>query len=198
MNKKIFSLALAAIMVLGASFSAMAAKPKKQKKDSCPANTECVAAQCNTPQECGCPEGKGQRPDPFAGLNLTADQQAKLEALKQEVRKDRQEATQRMRQAADSIRQEGKRAKREGRSEAVEAGQQIKRGSQVAGERSRQWLGKVKEILTPEQYVQYLENSFVQQSGRHDKKKGPDMRRREGRGHGHNGQGAPAPQRERK
>lgn len=197
MNKKIFSLALAAVVVLGSSFSAMAGKPKKEKIESCQAQTECTAAQA---QECGCPDGKGQRPDPFSGLNLTADQQAKLEALKQEVRKERQVATQRMRQAADSIRQEGKRAKREGRHEAVEAGQQLKRGergAQMATERGRQWLAKVKEILTPEQYVQYLENSYVQQTSRPGKK-GPEKRHHDGRGHGPQGQAAPAPQCERK
>lgn len=79
----------------------------------------CDTQQCK--KEC-CDKAKCDSKclNPFEGITLTADQQAKLDVLKsnKEARPDRRQM-------------------------------------------KREYLAKVKEILTPDQYVVFLENSFV-------------------------------------
>lgn len=86
-------------------------------------------------------------PNPFEGLNLSAEQQSKLDALKAECNANRE--------AQAKQRQEAKQAKKEGACKA----------------RTEQ-LAKIKEILTPEQYVKFLENSYLNKGGKFDKKIG--------------------------
>lgn len=77
-----------------------------------------------------------EAPNPFDGLDLTADQQAKIKALKEEcMAKHKAQAEQR---------KQAKKNRQEGACKA----------------RSEQ-LAKIKEILTPEQYVKFLENNFT-------------------------------------
>ncbi len=80
---------------------------------------KCDTQQCK--KEC-CDKAKCDSKclNPFEGITLTADQQAKLDVLKsnKEARPDRRQM-------------------------------------------KREYLAKVKEILTPDQYVVFLENSFV-------------------------------------
>lgn len=86
-------------------------------------------------------------PNPFEGLNLSAEQQTKLDALKAECKANCE--------AQAKQRQEARKAKRDGVC-AARAGQ----------------LAKIKEILTPEQYVKFLENSYLNKGGKFDKKNG--------------------------
>ena len=90
--------------------------------------------------------------NPFEGLNLTADQQAKLEALKQNcpMKADKQKAD---KQDKKNDRKADMMAKR------------------IQGKRD--FLAQVKSILTPEQYVQFLENSFVNGQNRQGKMNHP-------------------------
>lgn len=71
--------------------------------------------------------------NPFEGISLSADQQTKLDALK---------------------------AERKQKSEAARAERQKKQEERLTARRAarRAELDKVKSILTPEQYVKYLEN----------------------------------------
>lgn len=77
------------------------------------------------------------KPCPFEGLNLTDAQKTQLEQLCQEQQKARQEKKQ--------AKADNKQKKAEGRKAA-----------------RRENLAKIKAILTPEQYVTYLENVAVQ------------------------------------
>lgn len=107
-------------------------------------------AGCDGPaKECRVKDKDGKRradaPNPFEGLNLSADQQTKLDALKKECRANRE--------AQAKQRKEAKAARKEGACKA--------RAEQLA---------KIKEILTPEQYVKFLENSFLKADRKFDKK----------------------------
>lgn len=112
-------------------------------KPGCTGNTpECNPAVC-TP--CNCTPGQCTAPSPFDGLNLTAEQQSKIDALKAQCKEQQRQC-----------KEQSKADKQEARSQKAE---------KKANARA-EMLGKVKEILTPEQYVQFLENAFVQQGNR--------------------------------
>ena len=113
--------------------------------------TTAVAQGPATPQkkvaktEQTCPNGgecaKAERPCPFDKVTgITAEQKAKLQALS--PKKDK---------------------------EAAKADKQAKREEQKAKRDAarKEYLNSVKQILTPEQYVEFLEISFVNQSGPH-------------------------------
>lgn len=120
-----------------------------------------------------------EAPNPFEGLNLTADQQTKLEALKKECK-------------------EASMAKAETRQKQVQERKNVNR--EEAKKARTEELAKIKAILTPEQYVKFLENSYL--TGRHGKKGAKDNGRlanndrRGDRGHKHAGNrgNRPAPQ----
>lgn len=127
MKKKILALTVALISV--GTFSIFAADGKDQKSDnpqSVCRKTECKERKC---------------PNPFEGLDLTADQQAKIKELRNACCNDKKctakcDGTQKCdRQAGDKC-VDRRQAKRD-------------------------FLAKVKGILTPEQYVTFLENSFA-------------------------------------
>lgn len=79
--------------------------------------------------------------NPFEGLNLSEKQQAELKALREGCKAERQ-----------------KIAEKE-RAEKKEMKEQRKKDT-------KEYLAKVKEILTPDQYVQFLENAYLNQGGR--------------------------------
>lgn len=91
-------------------------------------------------QQCDVKGRKACAPNPFEGLNLTAEQQTKIDALKAECKAGREKA------------QADKKADRQK--------QRTDRADARKAQRS-EMLAKVKAILTPEQYVQFLENNFV-------------------------------------
>ncbi len=159
MKKKILALAVA-IATVG-TFSSFAASDKDQKCDK----QQCSTQQCDKSRK----ECKGERkcPNPFEGINLTADQQTKLKALKGsaccKTNKDEVKA---------ACAKQGDCKSKDGRVDPRQA--------------KRDYLVKIKEILTPEQYVVFLENSFAniprmdkgQRPGRHGDKK--DMKHNRG------------------
>lgn len=120
-----------------------------------------------------------QAPNPFEGLNLTADQQTKLEALKKECKEARMAK-------AETRQKQARERKNVNREEAKKA--------------RTEELAKIKAILTPEQYVKFLENNYL--TGRHGKKGAKDNGRlanndrRGDRGHKHAGNrgNRPAPE----
>ena len=140
MKKIIMAIALGAAGI-GAAFAAQPAA--NTDNSTCTAATECTAPkQCcaNTPK-CS----------PFEGLNLTPEQQAKIDDLRKTCTEQRQQA-----------RAERKKADAD-RRQARENGR-------------RDMLAKIKEILTPEQYVTFLENNFVK-AGNKSGKGGKDAAR---------------------
>ncbi len=116
------------------SFSAMAQKPADCNTTTCPVK-ECPATACAPGKQClpGRPEVNH-----FSGLNLTQEQKDKLATLKQQ-----------------------RKAKCEANAKAQE-----NRGRQcdsIARCGKKEYLDGVKAILTPDQYVVFLENVVLSQ-----------------------------------
>lgn len=139
MKKTVLALSLSVLSVLG--FSAMA--QNQQSKEKCDkANKEL----CTKGKECKM--GDKAKYNPFEGLNLTQDQQQKLAALK----------------AQKPERPEGQRTDKDKKEKMTQEQRQAK--MQARQDRSREYLSKVKAILTPEQYVSFLENVAVHKDGK--------------------------------
>lgn len=146
MKRNILSLAVIAASLF--SFNAMAQAAGDNAKAACPA-TECKATVCPetgcAPETCPGPgkQCRPQRPcsaDPFKGITLTQDQQSRLNALK-EQRKAKCDA-----QKKECRERAGKR-------------------DSVARSGKKEYLESVKEILTPDQYVVFLENIVLSNPG---------------------------------
>ena len=122
---------LASALVLMGAASMVAQRADRQ-------NTNCAATPCTENIACA-QTACGPRNncmDMFQGLDLTAEQQTQIQALQTECRQQAQaqrENARASRQAAAADRQQAKRDK----------------------------LARFKAILTPEQYVAFLENAFV-------------------------------------
>ena len=134
--------ALAALIFAAGSTACFAANDKNADSKQ--------ATECTKQNKCDKECHKGM--NPFEGLNLTADQQAKLEALKQNcpMKADKQKVD---KQDKKNDRKADMMAKR------------------IQGKRD--FLAQIKSILTPEQYVQFLENSFVNGQNRQGKMNHP-------------------------
>ncbi len=97
----------------------------------------CTNANPNCPKTETCPTNQRGTLACFDGLNLTADQKTKIEQFTKECR--------------EQCTRDNKTARAERRDNAAK----------FRTER----LAKIKEILTPEQYVKFLENNFVNGHG---------------------------------
>jgi Spy/CpxP family protein refolding chaperone len=141
MKKKIFAIAMMALATAGTStvFAARADEKNDKCRKAC-ARTECTA---KTAKDSCC----AKHPSPFDGLNLTAEQQTKIKALKNDCKA----AKEAKKAESEKIISEMKSRKEDSR---------------------REYLAKIKEILTPEQYVQFLENAFTEKNSRPDIRKG--------------------------
>lgn len=128
--------------------AALTAVPAMAQTDNNVTNTTCNGtAQCTS-----VPKGvKVARVNPFAGLNLNAQQQQAINALQTE------------RQQARAEKMKGEKKDKD----AARADRQKQSPEQRIAERKAartSYLAKVKAILTPEQYTQYLENIYVNAS----------------------------------
>ncbi|MCM1051793.1 MAG: Spy/CpxP family protein refolding chaperone [Paenibacillus sp.] len=121
---------------------------------ACLAGPVAVSAQTpastpqNKEQKACCKDGKQQkRPNPFDGLNLSEKQQSELKALAESRRAEmkKNDADRKARKAED------KAKKQQAKADKMQA--------------RKDYLAKIKGILTPEQYVQFLENSFLNDRG---------------------------------
>lgn len=167
MKKQILSL-----MVVGMSlftFNAYAQNQATQRIGQ-KAKTECPVAQ-----EC-CEQNvaDGQCPDNccdglFEGITLSAEQQAKIKDLQSKC-------------AAQN--KNNSKARKEARKESREKAANDRRSGK------RQYLNEMKQILTPEQYVTFLENMALNGPGRPAGVHGKDMKRVERR-HDRRHDGAP-------
>ena len=157
MKKGILSIAVVAASLF--SFNAFA-QDKSATPDCCNTPAQCVNAQAcpGNPQACpgnpqACPGNPQacpvQRPcaDPFAGIDLTQEQQTKLTALREKCRTNRA--------AADKARKD-----------------RFQQRDSMVRANKKQRLEEVKAILTPEQYVVFLENMVVANPG-HDRGPAP-------------------------
>lgn len=181
--KKLFVIAIAALCAC--SSAVFAQKPADNTStNGCPLNKECKRgdkAKCN----------KADRKtfNPFEGITLTADQQTKLDALKAECKAQREACKGRAncpQQAnCDKNCKSGENC---AKTECPYAGD--KKDVANRQQQRRDCLNKVKAILTPEQYVTFLENMAVSRPAGHHGDKGKMARNgRKGHGmrHGDNG-----------
>lgn len=160
MKKIIVAATLAAGLI--SAVGASAAKPTTATTATrqVAACAQTVADTCNR----ACP---APRFNPFEGIELTADQQTAIQNLDNSRRQNR-----------ESARRDGRNERQERRDAARAARSQER----------RDYLAQLKTILTPEQYVTFLENSYLNapappQPGR-DGRRGHDARhdRRDNRG----------------
>lgn len=151
MKKLLLSLAFVTSGLL--AFNASAQQPANANAAACCQNkAECCKAKDGKGEKC-CKQQKGKghhkpghKVNEFEGLNLTAEQQSALDALKANRNQARAEK-----------RKEMKGKDKEARKEALKDARQQARQSRV------EYLNEIKKILTPEQYVKYLENSYLKQ-----------------------------------
>lgn len=141
MKKTILSLA-----VLFASMSGFSAVAQTQSSNSTKATTETQKAT---------DKKKAPRHNPFEGLNLTEKQQSELQALRAskstEAKKDGRTAG---KQDKKQLSQEEKQARQKQHAEQRKARMEQRKQNR------QDYLAKVKAILTPEQYVKFLENNY--------------------------------------
>lgn len=153
MKKKLISTAL--ILAALVSFNLSAQQPENTTT-TCTENTTCHKA--GKQDKTGKNGRRGNRPDLFKGITLSAEQQSQLEAL----RPARPEA-----KAGDSKDTGTDKAKGDRKNREKKAKSENRRDGR------KEYISKVKEILTPEQYVVFLENIASQPAGnghRHGKK----------------------------
>lgn len=161
MKKTILSLA-----VLFASMSGFSVVAQTQSNPTTKATTETQKAANKK---------KAPRHNPFEGLGLTEKQQSELQALHAsrsgEARKGGKTAD---KQNKKQLTQEEKQARRQQLAEQRKARQEQRQARMEQRKQNRQdYLAKVNAILTPEQYVKFLENNYC------------DRGIMNGRGHGH-------------
>ena len=123
---------LIATLVLAAGIGSAFAQKPADCTNTCTNDQQCPqAVKPRTPRPCV---------NAFEGLNLTADQQAKIDALKTEGQ-----------------------ARRDQAKAEKKADRQKERADRAANFKANrtEMLAKIKDILTPEQYVKFLENNFV-------------------------------------
>lgn len=171
MKAKFITIALASILTLGISASAQNANGNTDNK-TC-TKTECQKKgnkerkDCKDKKNCkkDCKNRKNdsanrqrQAHNPFAGLQLTQQQQEKLAAIPTP------------RQVMQAARQNDKDNKTQ--ADTSKAARAEKR--QVARNIRDNYLKQVKAVLTPDQYVQFLENYYVSSPGK--VKKGDKIR----------------------
>lgn len=167
MKKKLFSAAL--IVAALFSFSASAQQPVKSAKESTEVTAQTKAdkndkakkghrhGDCDKKECDRAPRGdrKGQRPYLFRGITLTAEQQTQLNAL----RPARPECKDAKCDKAKCEKAECDKSKNDkgGRRHDFKG---HRPGAHNPGMRA-EYVKKVKEILTPEQYVVFLENIVI-------------------------------------
>ena len=98
--------------------------------------------ECCSKQKSGQCDRQKTKPDFFEGITLSADQQAKLDKIKT----DRQAKMKAAREQAKQAKQQRKQQKTEARKAS-----------------QKEYLAEIKEVLTPDQYVVFLENIVVNQ-----------------------------------
>lgn len=167
MTKKIMTIAVAiATMFSLSSFAQTADGCKKEgkciKTEKCEGKKDCKK-HCKKADKKDCKKGDMKKCfNPFQGIELTADQQTKLKAI-------------------PTPRQVMKASKNEKSAADVNPQDFVKTVR-------KDYLQQVQQVLTPAQYVQFLENSYLNQRSGHGPKGmkgGKDMKKG---GKGHHGQ----------
>lgn len=114
-------------------------KSKMQRRERCAADS----AQCRSRED--------RHRQCFEGISLSDDQQQRLSALRNETKQKREQARAEYKKQDNAQKAQRDQIKAERRNDRTEA--------------RKEYLSGVKEILTPQQYVVFLENSFVLSDG---------------------------------
>lgn len=163
MKKVIFSLAILAATTFGAF-----AANDNNTSGSCNANQECQAKAGKECRDKGSKQctAKEKAFNPFEGINLTEEQKTKLADL---------------RKNCTAGKKDGKPGEKDGKKPELSREEKHKLAAERKAkhaEARKKYLADVKNILTPEQYTQFLENSYLAKG---DRKK--NMGRGKGPGH---------------
>lgn len=142
MKKTLMTLAIVAMTTVAFSAQAQQVKARAtvEPVQACPA-TEVCDAECTVAE---CADGQCGPCIFFEGITLTPDQQTRLAALKpakKECKGDKKECT---------------AEKKECKGEKANCDKPRRRGHQQCDKKA--YIAQVKEILTPDQYVIFLEN----------------------------------------
>lgn len=146
MKKSILGLAFLTM----AAFAIPAVAQKNDKKaECCKEKTECAAKkECKDPK--ACKPGKCEKMNPFADLNLTSEQQGRIEALNNAMKVSRKE----LKEAAKTAKE-----KKDTTFNPRAAKKQLR----------TKYVQDLSEILTPEQYTKFLQNYYINNGGNHGK-----------------------------
>lgn len=161
MKKVILSLAI----LVASSMSMFAATDNKTENKSATCTSQTT---CNVNAKCG---EKGEKKDrsakankAFEGLNLTAEQQAKLAELRKNctANKENCDAKKGCDSKSNLTDEQKKQLKAESKAKHLEA--------------RKKYLEDVKTILTPEQYTKFLENNYLSASKKNGNRKMQGMK----------------------
>lgn len=167
MKKLVLSLAI----LVGSSFTILASNDNKTNcENNSKACTECVNKDGKS-----CKKERGiKNIRAFEGLNLTTEQQTKLEALQNNFAKERKASKQ-----AKEANKKDKDSKKNLTYEQKKQMKEEKRAKRL--EAKKQYLAGIKSILTPEQYNKFLENNYLSKGeGKSSKGKGYKMQGKRG------------------
>lgn len=152
------------ISVLLASIFTISSVAQNPASQSCQPAQPCQTTQCGNSQ---CPDDQ-QCQSVFAGLNLTDKQKEEIKSLKPS-KEQIQEQKLKNKAKKDAERQQRREQRQQSRKD---------------------YLSKIKAILTPEQYVQFLESNYLTQGIKSDKNKPGKNRKGNKRNNGHRHSGA--------
>lgn len=134
MKKTVIALSIALVSAMGFSAFAQSQQTATPKKEKKEMRGNRKKMQC---------------PNPFEGITLTADQQTKLDNLRKNCMRNDSIARNEMKQKRDEMRKANEQKRNDMR--------------QARLQKKRDYLNNVKTILTPEQYVVFLENTIINQ-----------------------------------
>lgn len=113
------------------------------------AQTATTTTDATTQRMKGDKKGAKEAYNPFEGLNLSEKQQSELKALRESCKAERTKL-------ADKAKADQQKVKAEKQAEMKQMKEQRMKAK-------KDYLAKIKGILTADQYVQFLENSFLNQ-----------------------------------
>ena len=146
MKKKILGMALAAMALV--AFNSNAQTATTASKDNA------VKKECVNGKKCT-KEFRGAKANPFEGMNLTEAQKTKLQQLDDKRKADHKAKAEARKSARKADKQAGKQMSKEMKAQAKEQMRAERKAAKKA------YLAEVKSIVGNDNYVTFLENSYM-------------------------------------